>query len=119
MSAHSEKATDLQYCEEDAVASNDDIVDRSNLLISIVEHAGMNELARSIAFRDVRDVDDHEMHGLRYGTARIDATSYGNEDHQDSRTLEELPHILVLSAEVLGFRHATSAKLRAAGAMPP
>src|SRR5512132_1610482 len=63
--AQAEKAADLEHREENAVATNDDVIDGADPLVVIINDIAARQLARPVALRDGRHVDNDEFNRLR------------------------------------------------------
>jgi hypothetical protein len=63
-----EKTPDLKHREKGFVFSNDDVLDRPDFLVLVVDDAAADQLARAIALGDLMHVNDDELDLLRqYG----------------------------------------------------
>src|SRR5512132_2590442 len=63
--AQAEKAADLEHREENAVATDDDVIDGADPLVVIINDIAARQLARPVALRDGRHVDNDEFNRLR------------------------------------------------------
>jgi hypothetical protein len=78
-----EKTPDLKHREKGFVFSNDDVLDRSDFLVLVVDDAAADQLARAIALGDLMHVNDDELDFLR---------QYGHRERGNQHRRRAQPH---------------------------
>ena len=71
MSANAEETTDFKHREHDAFVAHDEVIDRPDDLVFVVGDGMADQLARSIAFGDQRQIDLDEINPLGEGDFRV------------------------------------------------
>src|SRR3954447_26495388 len=91
--AEPEEAADLEHREQDAVAADDDVVDRADLLVLVVDDVAALELAGAVALGDGRHVDHDEVdRRLRERGSRAGREQRRHGQHGGRREAGEWSH---------------------------
>jgi hypothetical protein len=71
MSANAKETTDFKHREHDVFVVHDEVIDRPDGLVFVVGDGMADQLARSIAFGDKRQIDLDELNPLGKGDFRV------------------------------------------------